>query len=253
MGEFNGKVVVVTGAAGALGRAVVAYFGGRGARVAQLDIVPIEPDPVDRDRAGPGRSGTAGVRSGSGAGSSSGYAAVCDVTDAAHCRAAVGAIVAELGAVDVLANIAGGFLMGETVHQTSDDTWNFLMGLNAESVLNMARAVVPQMLDQGHGKIVNIGAAAGLRAAAHMGAYSASKSVVIRLTEALAAELKLHNINVNCILPTIIDTPRNRADMPNADFARWVTPAALAEVVGFLASAAADPIHGAALPVPGLS
>jgi NAD(P)-dependent dehydrogenase (short-subunit alcohol dehydrogenase family) len=86
-----------------------------------------------------------------------------------------------------------------------------------------------------------------------MGAYSASKSVVIRLTEAMADELKGQGINVNCILPSVIDTERNRADMPDADFSKWVTPEAMARVVGFLASDAADPIHGAALPVSGLS
>ena len=143
--------------------------------------------------------------------------------------------------------------MGESVHETTAETWDFLMGLNAESVLNMARAVVPQMLTQGGGKIVNIGAGAGLSGIAQMGAYSASKSVVIRLTEAMASELRAQNINVNCILPSIIDTPRNRADMPEADFSKWVTPAAMAEVVGFLASGAATPIHGAAVPVTGLS
>jgi NAD(P)-dependent dehydrogenase (short-subunit alcohol dehydrogenase family) len=116
----------------------------------------------------------------------------------------------------------------------------------------MARATVPVMLSAGRGKIVNIGAGAGLNAGARMGAYSASKSVVIRLTEAMAAELKSQGINVNCVLPSIIDTARNRSDMPNADYRTWVHPDALARVIGFLASDAATPIHGAALPVSGL-
>jgi NAD(P)-dependent dehydrogenase (short-subunit alcohol dehydrogenase family) len=226
MSEFNKQVVVVTGAAGALGRAVVAHFAAAGATLAQLDVVAIDNEH---------------------------YSAACDLTDAADCAAAVAEIARQFGAVDVLANIAGGFAMGEMVHETGDETWEFLMQLNAGSVLNMARAVVPEMLSQGRGKIINIGAGAGERGMANMGAYSASKSVVIRLTEAMAEELKTRNINVNCILPSIIDTERNRADMPDADFDQWVAPAAMAEVVGFLASAAAAPIHGAALPVAGLS
>jgi NAD(P)-dependent dehydrogenase (short-subunit alcohol dehydrogenase family) len=165
----------------------------------------------------------------------------------------VGAITAELGGIDVLANIAGGFTMGETVHETSAETWDFMMGLNAGSVLNMARAVVPVMMAAGAGKIINIGAGAGQKGAGQMGAYGASKSVVIRLTESMAEELKEYGINVNCILPSIIDTERNRADMPEADFSRWVAPKAMAEVVGFLASEAAAPINGAAIPVAGLS
>lgn len=226
MSDFENKVVLVTGAAGALGQAVVEYFAARGAKAAQLDVIAIDNEH---------------------------YSAICDLTDTESCQAAVSDIVSTLGSIDVLTNIAGGFAMGETVHSTSDDTWNFLMGLNAESVLNMARVVVPQMLSQGGGKIINIGAGAGLKGVAHMGAYSASKAVVIRLTEAMAGELKSQNINVNCILPSIIDTARNRQDMPDADFNSWVAPSAMAQVVGFLASQAAGPIHGVALPVEGLS
>jgi NAD(P)-dependent dehydrogenase (short-subunit alcohol dehydrogenase family) len=226
MSEFEGQVVLVTGAAGALGSAVVDYFTGLGATVAQLDVADIHNDHLS---------------------------ITCDLTDPEACRAAVTRVVTELGPVDVLANIAGGFAMGEAVHETGTETWDFLMGLNALSVLNMARAVVPTMLERKRGKIVNIGAGAGQHGAGRMGAYSASKSVVIRLTESMADELKASGINVNCILPSIIDTERNRKDMPDADFDKWVTPVAMAGVIGFLASAAADPIHGAALPVSGLS
>lgn len=226
MSEFTNRVVLVTGAAGALGRAVVEHFSQNGATIAQLDVVGIE---------------------------NSHYAAICDLTDSKSCTNAVTAIVKSLGEIDVLANIAGGFTMGESVHETSDDTWDFMLGLNAKSVLNMARAVVPVMLPRQSGKIINIGARAGLRGAPNMAAYSASKSVVMRLTESLAEELKGKGINVNAILPSIIDTDRNRQDMPNADFSRWVSPEAIARVVAFLASSAADPIHGALIPVEGLS
>jgi NAD(P)-dependent dehydrogenase (short-subunit alcohol dehydrogenase family) len=155
--------------------------------------------------------------------------------------------------VDVLCNIAGGFRMGTPVHETSDKDWNFLMDLNARTVVNMARVVVPLMLKAGAGKIVNVGAFAAQKGAAQMGAYVASKAAVIRLTETMAAELREKNINVNCVLPTIIDTPENRAAMPDADPRRWVAPRDLAEVIAFLASDAARAIHGAALPVTGLS
>jgi NAD(P)-dependent dehydrogenase (short-subunit alcohol dehydrogenase family) len=128
-----------------------------------------------------------------------------------------------------------------------------MMDLNAGSVLNTARAVVPRMLATGGGKIINIAAMGGLSGHGMMGAYSASKSVVIRLTESMAAELREQRINVNCILPSVIDTPPNRAAMPDADASRWVTPDALADVMLFLASDAARAIHGAAIPVVGLS
>ncbi|MGE5130615.1 MAG: SDR family oxidoreductase, partial [Sphingomonadaceae bacterium] len=139
------------------------------------------------------------------------------------------------------------------VHETSDQTWDFLFDLNAKSLLHAARAVVPHMLAAGGGKVVTIGAFAAQKGAAHMGAYAAAKSAVIRLTESMAAELREKNVNVNCVLPTIIDTPENRAAMPAADPGRWVAPADLANVILFLASDAARAVHGAALPVAGLS
>jgi len=143
--------------------------------------------------------------------------------------------------------------MGEAVHETRDATWDFLLDLNARSIIHTARAVVPGMVARGEGRIVNVAAHAALRGTAGMGAYCASKSAVMRLTESMAAELRERGINVNCVMPTIIDTPENRRDMPDADPARWVAPADLAEVIRFLASPAARAVHGAALPVTGLS
>src|SRR6266571_705348 len=175
-----------------------------------------------------------------------------DALDAAAVANAVRTAVDRFGRIDVLCNIAGGFRMGHPVHETPEDTWELMLDLNAKSVINTARAVVPRMIAAGQGKIVNIAALAGLGGKANMGAYSAAKSAVIRLTESMSAELRDKGINVNCILPSIIDTPQNRADMPGADPRRWVAPEALAEVVLFLASDAARAIHGAAIPVTGL-
>jgi NAD(P)-dependent dehydrogenase (short-subunit alcohol dehydrogenase family) len=223
---FRDQVVVVTGAAGAVGMAVTDYFAHRGARLALIDRV--QPDTTQH------------------------VYVECDLADHAACDKAVTTIVTSLGPIDVLANVAGGFAFGPRVFELTDADWDAMMNVNARSVLNMARAVVPGMLAAGRGKIVNIGAGVGQRAVGNLGAYSASKSVVIRLTEALADEVKAYRINVNCILPSIIDTPRNRADMPDAEFDNWVTPAQIAAVIGFLASDDASAIHGAALPVSGL-
>ena len=141
--------------------------------------------------------------------------------------------------------------MGEKVHETSAENWDFLLGLNAGSLLGIAAAVVPHLIERGGGRIVTIGAGAAREGAARMGAYCASKSALIRLTEAMSAELRDHDINVNCVLPSIIDTPDNRAAMPDADASRWVKPEALADVIAFLTSDAARAIHGAAIPVSG--
>jgi len=229
---FEGKTCLITGAAGNLGRAVAGAFASAGASLILIDL----DDKVLQSAYGRDDERKALVRA--------------DLLDAASVAQAVAA--ARFNRIDVLCNVAGGFRMGHPVHETPEEVWELMLDLNAKSVINTARAVVPKMLAAGYGKIVNIGAVAGLRGGAKMGAYSASKSAVIRLTESMSAELRDKGINVNCILPSVIDTPQNRADMPSADPRRWVAPEALADVILFLASDAARAIHGAAIPVTGL-
>jgi NAD(P)-dependent dehydrogenase (short-subunit alcohol dehydrogenase family) len=233
--SFENQTVMVTGAAGNLGQAVAAAFASQGARLVLIDR------QLDSLQAALGDERDARL-----------FIAV-DLLDGPQVSAALATAVARFGRVDVLCNLAGGFRMGEAVHETADNTWDFLMDINARTLLNTARAVVPHMLQIGGGKIVNVGAYAAQKGVAQMGAYCASKSGVIRLTEAMAAELRSMNINVNCVLPTIIDTPENRAAMPAADPLNWVAPQDLASVIVFLASSAARAIHGAAVPVTGLS
>lgn len=233
MSESRG--VVVTGAAGALGRAVVSHFERRGDRVAVLDysdeIIITAFPRLSQNR----------------------LLVACDLTERNACRVAVNKVREAWGNIDVLCNVAGGFIMGEAVHQTSDETWNALFDLNTRSIIHMASEVVPLMQKQGGGKIVNVSAKAALSGLSNMGAYLASKAAVMRLTESMSQELRHSAINVNCILPGIIDTPRNRADMPDADHDKWVPPSDLAEVIGFLVSDAARAVHGASIPVEGLS
>jgi NAD(P)-dependent dehydrogenase (short-subunit alcohol dehydrogenase family) len=143
--------------------------------------------------------------------------------------------------------------MGPPVYETPADVWRTMWQLNAGSLLNAVQVVVPLMLSAGRGKIINIGAMAGLIGRARVAAYSAAKSTVIRITESMAAELREQGINVNCVLPSTLDTPANRRSMPKADPAKWVAPEALADVIFFLASDQARAIHGAAIPVTGLS
>src|SRR3954454_5381174 len=235
MMDFKDRTVVVTGAAGNLGTAVAQSFAERGARLALLDL--------DHDA----------LRRAFGAEDDGRLLIPVDLLDRDRVRTAMAAIIDSFGGIDVLCNIAGGFRMGEQVHETSDRTWDFLMDINARSLIHATGAVVPHMLKAGHGRIVNVGANAAQKGVARMGAYCAAKGAVIRLTEAMSAELREHGINVNCVLPTIIDTPENRASMPKGDPKRWVAPADLAAVILFLSSDAAHAVHGAALPVTGLS
>lgn len=231
--RFKGKTVLVTGAAGNLGKAVASAFAAEGASLVLFDI-----DDKTLKAAYP----------------AGGHVMVpVNLLDPASVAKAVETAQKQCGRIDVLANIAGGFRMGDPVHSTPVDTWRLMIELNAGTVMNMARAVVPGMLAAGSGKIVSVAATAGLGGKSDMGAYSASKAAVIRLTESMAGELRDKGINVNCVMPSIIDTPQNRADMPSADPKKWVAPSALAEVIMFLASDAASAVHGAAVPVVGLS
>jgi NAD(P)-dependent dehydrogenase (short-subunit alcohol dehydrogenase family) len=227
--QFTDRTVMVTGAAGNLGRVVAQAFADLGA---SLVLVVKKGDLQDGERR---------------------LILAANLLDQESVREAVEKALQRFKRIDVLCNIAGAFRMGQPVHEISDEDWNFLFDVNTRTVLNTARAVVPVMLKAGGGKIVNVGAYAAQKGAARMGAYVASKSAVIRLTETMAAELREKNINVNCVLPTTIDTPENRAAMPQTDPRRWVAPEDLARTIVFLASDSARAIHGAALPVTGLS
>jgi NAD(P)-dependent dehydrogenase (short-subunit alcohol dehydrogenase family) len=237
MFDFKEQVVIVTGAAGTLGEATARAFYKAGAKLVLVDLksealVATYGETLHKD--------------------SYMHVAV-DLTNADQVNGMVGKVMQHYGRIDALANIAGGFTMGPLVHETDEKTWDFMLNLNARTAFLTCRAVVPQMLAAGGGKIINVGARAGLQGTAKMAAYIVSKSAVIRLTESLAAELKHKGINVNCILPGTIDTPANRESMPNADFEKWVLPSDLASVILFLASPAAKAVQGAAVPVYGRS
>jgi len=224
---MNGKVVVVTGASGALGRVVAEAALARGARVAALDYAASEiPATANRIELG-------GV----------------DLSNATEANKAIDAIASHFGRLDALVNIAGGFAF-EAVAEGDPKTWQHMYALNVLTALNASRSAIPYLAASASARIVNIGAMGALQAGAGMGAYAASKAGVHRLTEALAAEWK-GKITVNAVRPSIIDTAANRANMPKADFAKWVTPQELAEVILFLVSDAASAVTGALLPVSG--
>jgi NAD(P)-dependent dehydrogenase (short-subunit alcohol dehydrogenase family) len=237
MSQFRDQVALITGAAGNLGSAVATALADGGAKLALLDISDEDLTRLRGDLPADVKIETF----------------VADLIDPQSVTQTVDAVRARFGRIDILANIAGGFAMGPPLQETEDRTWDLMMDLNLRSVFNMCRAVLPLMLDQGGGRIVNVSARAALQGKASMGPYCASKAGVITLTETLAAENKHNGITVNCILPGTVDTPQNRASMPDQDHDTWVPPAALADVILFLASDAARCVTGAAVPVYGRS
>jgi len=234
--KSNNQIVLVTGPTGNLGSAVVQKFLAEGARMLLIDRSPdrlTSTYPLLEEN--PDHLMIPGV----------------DLTDFTQVDSAVQLGKKTLGQIDCLVHTAGGFQMGERVHEISMESWDHLMNLNLKTLLNITRAAIPTMIQQKKGKVITIGARPALSGKARMGAYSVSKAGVVRLTETMAAELKREGINVNCVIPGTIDTPENRQAMPDADRSRWASLDSLAEVIFFLCSQGAKDIHGATIPVYG--
>ncbi|MBV8798902.1 MAG: SDR family NAD(P)-dependent oxidoreductase [Alphaproteobacteria bacterium] len=221
--NFSGKRCIVTGGTGALGAAVVARLRAAGAAVA---VIARGAAPGDMDFSG------------------------VDLADPPAAAAAVNRAVEQLGGLYALVNVAGAFRW-ETLVDGHIATWDLLYSANLKTAVCASKAALPHLIANGGGRIVNIGAASAAKAAAGMGAYAASKAGVAKLTEALSEEVRPKGITVNAVLPSIIDTPANRADMPKADFSKWVKPDAIAELIAFLLSDAAGAITGALIPIAG--
>lgn len=234
--SFAGKVVLVAGGAGGLGRAVSLAFLNEGARVVVPWYVEAEFTAL-RDAAGEHAAALEGQR--------------LDLTD----EAAVGLFVADLGArsgrIDAVVNTIGGYAGGITLWEMETKTFDTMLALNLRAGFVLARAVMPMMVKQGHGSLVNVAAKAAFDHAAGAAAYAASKAAALAMIDCLAADAKGTGVRVNSILPSIIDTAVNRKAMPGADFDAWPKPEDIANVILFLSSDAAKTIHGAAVPVYG--
>src|SRR5437868_6964442 len=208
--NLTDKSCIVTGGRGALGTAVVARLRSAGAQVAIINRSP-SSQPDDMIFGG------------------------VDLADPAAAQAAVNAAVKKLGGLYALVNIAGAFRWG-TLADGDVATWDLLYSVNLKTAVCASKAALPHLIANGQGRIVNIGSANATKAAAGMGAYAASKAGVAKLTEALSEEVKAKGITVNAVLPSIIDTAANRAEMPKADFSKWVKPDAIAALIAFLLS-----------------
>ena len=174
-----------------------------------------------------------------------------NVTEEAEVQKTIEEFLSQFGSLDVLVNIVGGFVGGIPAAELEESRWDFMMNLNLKSVFLCCKTVIPHMTEQGYGKILNVSARAGLKGEAGLSAYCVSKGGVRTLTESLAAEVMDSGINVNAIMPSIMDTPANREAMPDEEHDRWVAPADVAKVVCFLTSDDAAIINGAAIPVYG--
>lgn len=235
-GLFEGKVVLITGAAGNLGQAVTLRFAREGAKLVlverNLERLTALAKRVEADY---------GVQT---------MIYPLDVGNPAEIDTLIANIHERFGRMDVLAHTVGGYAAGKTVADGDLDIWDRMMNLNARPVYLMGGRAAAQMLAQGQGgKIIFVLARSGLKGSSKHSAYTASKAAAQRVMESLSAEVRDQGINVNAVLPSVIDTPPNRADMPDADFSKWVTPEQIADAIAFLASDAASALHGVSLEV----
>jgi NAD(P)-dependent dehydrogenase (short-subunit alcohol dehydrogenase family) len=219
MGDFTGRVVLITGASGGLGTVVARAFLEAGATVAAV--------------------------------SRSGSDISADLTRPDEAARAAETVRAQFGRLDVLLHLAGGFEGGTPVAQTPDGVWSRMFDLNVHSAFYIARAVLPAMLEAGYGRIVAIGSKTAVEPVATLAAYGASKAALVALVRTIALEVKLTGVTANVVLPSVIDTPANRAADPNAGFSRWVKPESIARLLLWLASEAAADINGAVVPIYG--
>jgi NAD(P)-dependent dehydrogenase (short-subunit alcohol dehydrogenase family) len=226
---MTGRVVLISGAAGGLGRAVVAEFLNQGARVWGL-FAPGEANPFPEDAPAVLRA---------------------DLSSAEQAAGAVRAVVQAAGRLDALVHLVGGFAGGEPLHQTSEESWRRMMTLNLDTAFHIIRAALPPMLEARQGRILAIGTRTAVEPAANLSAYNVSKAGLVALIRTVALEVKNAGVTANIVLPSVIDTPANRAANPNADYSRWVKPESIAALLAFLASDAASDINGAVIPIYG--
>lgn len=236
--RFSGKVVLVAGGTGGLGRAVSLAFLEEGAK-----LVVTYRDQAEFDA----------LKSVAGVNASSLLGRRVDVTDETAVRQLFDAVLKEHGQVDALVNAVGGYVGGMNLWELETKVFDQMLALNLRSGYALSRAAIPAMLKRKRGAIVNVASKAALDHAAGASAYAASKAAAVALMDSLAAEVKGTGVRVNSILPSIIDTEPNRKAMPSADFAKWPKPQEIARVILFLCSDDAKLIHGAAVPVYGES
>ena len=237
--NFHDKIVLVAGGTGGLGREVTLAFLESGSKVVVTYQDAEQFASVNTAAQKMGSAAPVGVN--------------VDVTDAQAVERSVAEIVAKNGRLDILVNTVGGYAGGAKLWEVDPRTYDKMLQLNLKAGFVLARAVVPQMIRQNRGWIVNIASKAALDHAAGGALYAASKAAALAMMDSLAADVKPFNINVNSVLPSIIDTAANRKAMPDADFSKWPKPEEIARVILFLCSEEARVIHGAAIPVYGRS
>jgi NAD(P)-dependent dehydrogenase (short-subunit alcohol dehydrogenase family) len=233
--DFSNRVVLVTGGTGALGMALTKAFIVSNATLISSYVVDREVERLEEQ-----------IKSVL-------HLIKADIGKEDDVKKLVSSVLGKYGQIHILVNVVGGYIGGKSVAEFDEKEWDLMMNMNLKSAFLISKYVIPQMISSKNGKIVHVSSRTGLKSTGYDSAYAASKAGLIRFVESLSEEVKESNINVNCIMPSTIDTEANRMSMPNLDFSRWVKPQDLANIVLFLCSEEAKAITGAAIPTYGLA
>jgi len=235
--DFNEKIVLVTGGTGALGQSISFDFLKSGANVIITYVNDNERKSME-SKLGNFMKKVMLIK--------------VNLMIEEEVQKLVSNIINANNRIDILINTIGGYHAGQQVTQISEKEWDLMMNLNLKTAFLISKHIVKEMEKQGHGKVIHVAARSGLKGSGNDAAYVVSKSGILRLVESLSEEVKNNGINVNCILPSIIDSDANRQSMPNEDFSKWVTPSEISKVMLFLASEESNSINGANIPVYGI-
>ena len=243
--DFSNKVIIITGGTGALGRILIKLF----LKCHPKTIVTTYRSEKEMQELKADLSNSSQQSSEI---STSLEFIKTDVTKDDEIRELISNVFEKYGQIHALVNVVGGYIGGKNITELDESDWDKMIGINLKTAFLISRHVIPKMITSQYGKIVHISSRTGIRAEGNDSAYAASKSGLIRFVESVSQEVKNSNININCILPTIIDTEANRRAMPNADFTRWINPGDLSNVILFLCSDDSKIINGSAIPTYGL-
>lgn len=227
--DFSNKIALITGGTGAVGSQLLKFFASHGATTIgtyldenKMNIISSKSQGVDFIR--------------------------CNTLIDTEVSSLISNIAEKYGRIDILVNTVGGFIGGKSVFQIQEAEWDKMFGVNLKSAFLVTKYVIPLMIQSGYGKIVHISAYTGWTANGFDSAYAASKAGLIRFVESISKELRDQDLNINCVLPSIIDTATSRKAMPDADFNHWVKIEELANIIAFLCSDDSRAITGSAIP-----
>lgn len=250
--DFSGKSMLLTGGTGGLGRNLIKYFLNCNLKLIIVTYRSEKEMQSLKSELANAHSVQQQQKSSTSSSSTEIEFIQTDITNQGQVKNLISNIFEKYGQIHILVNLVGGYIGGKSIIELEESEWDKMMDINLKSAFLISKNIITKMIENRYGKLVHISSRTGIRAEGNDSAYAASKAGLVRFVESVSKEVKNYKININCILPTIIDTEDNRKAMPNADFTKWLKPEDLSNVILFLCSDHSKLINGAAIPTYGL-